>query len=355
MAGAVPVFTLTEAFDLLRSPFGSEDLASSTPALLAVDVGEGSDRLDTDGLGELTELLENVRAVTVGIVTGHVPTRAQSTVEAFDVLLGEHDGGGNLIVDLDSVDDALAAIAAATTANPQAAVAMGQLLRQRSYSSVARGLVLESLTYSMLQSGPEFAVWLQARGPAQVPPDTEPPVLGQRVGTALEVTLNRPKRANAVTAALRDGLVEQLRVALADPTIEGVVLRGAGRSFCAGGDLAEFGSTPDPATGHAARLTRSAGWWVHRLARNTRVHLHGACIGAGIEVPSFAGMVTATPGARMRLPEVAMGLVPGAGGTVSMPRRIGPHRTAYLAITGRELDAHQALAWGLIDRIDDKG
>ncbi len=229
---------------------------------------------------------------------------------------------------------------------------MGQLMRQRAFGSVPNGLVLESLTYSTLQSGEEFGAWLSERGPAEVPPDPEPPVLGERVGSALHITLNRPHRANAVSAGLRDALVEQLRVAGADPSIEGVVIRGAGRSFCAGGDLAEFGSTPDPAVGHATRLTRSAGWWVHRLSSRTRVHVHGACIGAGIEVPCFAGEVLAAADTRIRLPEVAMGLVPGAGGTVSMPRRIGPQRTAYLGITGRELDVDEALAWGLVDRIE---
>jgi enoyl-CoA hydratase/carnithine racemase len=346
--------TVAEALDLLRSPFGMEDLASSIPALLCVDLADSLRALSESDLDDLAELLESVRAVTVGIVSAPLPKRAHSTAGRFDVLVGEESPeNGDAIVHIDPVDDALAALAAATAANPDAAVAMGQLMRQGSYQSVPNGLVLESLTYSMLQSGGEFRAWLEERGPAEVPPDPEPPVLGERIGSALQITLNRPQRANAVSAGLRDALVEQLRVAAADPSIEGVVIRGAGRAFCAGGDLAEFGSTPDPAIGHATRLTRSAGWWVHRLSSRTRVHLHGACIGAGIEVPSFAGTVIAASDTRIRLPEVSMGLVPGAGGTVSMPRRIGPQRTAYMAITGRELGADEALAWGLVDRIED--
>ena len=66
---------------------------------------------------------------------------------------------------------------------------------------------------------------------------------------------------------------------------------------------------------------------------------------------SGTGTVLAAPDTRIRLPEVAMGLVPGAGGTVSIPRRIGRHRTAWLALTGAEIGADQALAWGLVDRI----
>jgi enoyl-CoA hydratase/carnithine racemase len=79
--------------------------------------------------------------------------------------------------------------------------------------------------------------------------------------------------------------------------------------------------------------------------------VHGACIGAGIEVPAFAGRVLAAPDAYVMLPEVSMGLVPGAGGTVSITGRIGRWRTAWLALTGSRLDAHTALSWGLVDEI----
>ncbi|HRD62678.1 MAG TPA: enoyl-CoA hydratase/isomerase family protein, partial [Nocardioides sp.] len=75
----------------------------------------------------------------------------------------------------------------------------------------------------------------------------------------------------------------------------------------------------------------------------------GACIGAGIEIPAFAETVVATPDAWFRLPELSMGLVPGAGGTVSIPRRIGRWRTAWLLLTGRDLAAATALEWGLVD------
>ena len=78
-----------------------------------------------------------------------------------------------------------------------------------------------------------------------------------------------------------------------------------------------------------------------------------ACIGAGIELPAFSGHISASRDAFFRLPEVAMGLIPGAGGCVSIPRRIGRHRTNYLAVTGMELSAEKALSWGLIDELAD--
>ncbi|HYT40119.1 MAG TPA: enoyl-CoA hydratase/isomerase family protein, partial [Acidimicrobiia bacterium] len=80
--------------------------------------------------------------------------------------------------------------------------------------------------------------------------------------------------------------------------------------------------------------------------------LHGACIGAGIEMAAFAGRVIAHIDAVISLPEVGLGLIPGAGGTVSLPRRIGRHRTAELALGGGPIDAPTAQKWGLVDAID---
>jgi enoyl-CoA hydratase/carnithine racemase len=79
--------------------------------------------------------------------------------------------------------------------------------------------------------------------------------------------------------------------------------------------------------------------------------VQGACHGAGVELPAFAVRVVADPAATFTLPEIAMGLIPGAGGTVSITKRIGRHRTAWLAITGKALDAETALDWGLVDEL----
>ena len=117
-------------------------------------------------------------------------------------------------------------------------------------------------------------------------------------------------------------------MAASDPSIAAVRLIGAGRSFSSGGDLDEFGSFPDPATAHVTRLTRSPARLAHLLGDRLEVHLHGACMGAGIELPAFARRVVATDDVAIALPEVGLGLIPGAGGTVSLPRRIGRQRTA---------------------------
>ncbi len=134
-------------------------------------------------------------------------------------------------------------------------------------------------------------------------------------------------------------------------------MTGRGPSFCSGGDLDEFGSFDSPADAHLVRLLRSAGQLISMLGIRARTHLHGAAMGAGIELPAFGDIVMAKPSTTIALPEITLGLVPGAGGTVSLPRRIGRHRTAWLALTGAHIDAQTAFEWGLVDEIteDDLG
>jgi enoyl-CoA hydratase/carnithine racemase len=145
--------------------------------------------------------------------------------------------------------------------------------------------------------------------------------------------------------------VDALRVADVDETVEAVIVSGAGPAFCAGGDLDEFGTAPDAAIAHFVRTDGGAGVLLHRVADRTEVRLHGACVGAGIELAGFAGRVVARADTRIRLPEVGMGLIPGAGGTVSITRRIGRWRTLFLALTGSWLDAATAARWGLVDEV----
>ena len=239
-----------------------------------------------------------------------------------------------------------------------ASLALVQLLRVGEALDVWSGLFAESTAYSMLQAGPEFARWLASRPAVRAAPPIGPPVeptlIVARDGARVHVTLNRPAVHNAFGTAMRDELVATLRTVVADPSIAEVHLDGAGPSFCSGGDLDEFGTLPDPATAHRVRMTRSPAWWLAQCAARTSVALHGACIGAGIELAAFARDVTATDDAHFQLPEVAFGLVPGAGGTVSLPRRIGRQRTAWLALSGRRIDATTALAWGLVDRVSGR-
>lgn len=247
-------------------------------------------------------------------------------------------------------DPAVASIVEAVGRTPLAGSALVRLLRTAERRSLEAGLVAESATYSTLQAGPELAAWLAARTPRARAEEGDP-VRVERHGDVLHLTLTRPHVRNALSTAMRDALVEALLLPVLDPSITAVHLRGDGPSFCAGGDLEEFGTFPDPATAHVVRLQQSVGRAIARVADRVTAHLHGACVGSGIELPAFAARVVADASTRISLPEVSMGLIPGAGGTVSLAARIGRHRTALLALTGSPIDAATALEWGLVDEL----
>jgi hypothetical protein len=255
-------------------------------------------------------------------------------------------GGADVVADGDDVD----LLRTAVGHNPQAATALAVLLRGADTRSAAEGLHAESAVYGVLQAGSEFARWRGAHPIRNRATVGGPPVVVHRDGSRLELVLSRPAVRNALDASMRDALAAALLAALDDEAVH-VELRGEGGSFCSGGDLDEFGTRPDPATAHLVRLARSPGWLLHQLAARTHVVVHGPCRGSGVELPAFAGRVTAHPDATFALPEVAMGLIPGAGGTVSLVRRIGRHHTARLALTGRVIDAPTARAWGLVDEV----
>jgi enoyl-CoA hydratase/carnithine racemase len=243
-------------------------------------------------------------------------------------------------------------LGAVVAAQPAASVALTQVLRMGGRVTPPERLVLESLAYSMLQSGAGFRAWLASARPRTPRPAAEPVRLC-RDGDRLAITFDRPWVRNAFDAGTRDALCEALHVAVADPSIAHVDLYGNGAAFCSGGDLAEFGTSRDPAQAHLLRVRRSPAALLQECGPRVTAHLHGACVGAGIELAAFAGRVLAAPDTVIRLPEVGMGLIPGAGGTASLPVRIGRERTAYLALSGDTLSAAQALGWGLVDEIGE--
>lgn len=248
-------------------------------------------------------------------------------------------------------DPSVERVAATVAADPLAATALALLLRGGEGRSIAEGLVAESTAYGLLQSGPEFARWRAGRIRVERPRDEGPAVLVERHGDELEITLNRPGVRNALDATMRDGLDEALGIASFDPSITVLHLRGAGPSFCSGGDLDEFGTRSDPPSAHLIRLLRSPARTLATVGGRTVAHLHGDAVGSGIELAAFARRVEADPGTRISLPEVRLGLIPGAGGTVSLPRRIGRHRTLLLALGLDVLDLDTALVWGLVDEV----
>jgi enoyl-CoA hydratase/carnithine racemase len=258
-------------------------------------------------------------------------------------------------VTVESVPDALAELTERCERWPQTAAVCDDVLRAFDpAASTFTGIVTESLAYSTLQSGAEFARWLAERGPATVPKIADP-VVAERDDDRLTVRFNRPGRHNAFSTDARAALLEALEVARLDPSVTEMVLTGNGPSFCSGGDLAEFGTFADPASAHIARTRHSPALVLDeitaRLGRACRAEIHGQVQGSGLEMAAFCGWVSCDPDAVLGLPELALGLIPGAGGTVSITRRIGRWRTAYLVLSGRSIDAGTALRWGLVDEV----
>ena len=332
---------LAEALDALRAPDATERFSPLTgERALVIALGADPGPREAE-VAAAASCLVALPAPTIALAAGELSPAAEALARRCDVRVRERGE--------------LAPVLAGIDAAPLAAAALAQLLRAGEGAGVEAGLVLESLVYSTLQAGPEFAAWRARRdAPRLRPPPKGPAVRVARAGALLRVTLARPEKRNAFSAEMRDALVEALRVAACDPGIDEVVLDGEGPAFCSGGDLDEFGTLPDPATAHVVRTTRSAARLLAATAPRVRAVVHGACVGAGVELPAFAARVVARADASFWLPELALGLVPGAGGTVSLPRRIGRQRTAWLALSGRAIDARTALAWGLVDELREE-
>lgn len=296
-------------------------------------------------------------SLTVGVATRQPPGRLRPLLDALTfTLVSPHlDADARQLVRVPDPWKEYAALAEAVAQRPRAAVALGQLLRGSPSAGTLQGLASEAAAYSMLLSGPEFAAWLATRPtPRPVGVDVGRPFVRlRRTGAELSLLLDRPERRNAFGFRMREELYEALEVAALDDMVERVELAGAGPVFCSGGDLAEFGRARDLVAAYLVRLDRAPWRLLDRLRGRVTVRVQGAAVGAGIEMAAFAGRVVAAPQTFFALPEVEMGLVPGAGGTVSVPRRIGRWRAAWMMVGGARVDAGTALRWGLVDAIDD--
>lgn len=256
-------------------------------------------------------------------------------------------------VAVERFDAAIDKVAATVAKAPVAAVTFVQLLRCATGLTIEQGLVFESVAYSTLQGGVEHAEWLGRRPGRSLTHASgerggETPVVATRSDGTLTVELNRPSLHNAYNVAMRDALCEVLSVAAFDKSVK-LQLRGRGESFCSGGDLSEFGSGPDSASANLIRTRRSPARLLAAVSSRTRAVVHGVCAGSGLELASFASSVVADGDVMVWLPELSMGLIPGAGGTVSIPRRAGRGRTAWLGLSGERIATSTAIAWGVVD------
>lgn len=268
-------------------------------------------------------------------------------------LIGFGDPAHPLAGTLDAIVEppvSIEALIRQVTRAPRAAAVAVQLLRSLEGLPLERALQLESMCYGLLQGSAEHGAWLAARvAPEQVAPAGK--LIVERHDSVLHLVIDRPQARNAIDRPLRDQLFEAFVLAALDPEVRSFTLRATGSTFSVGGDLAEFGTTRDPATAHLIRSRTLPALALAQRAEILDVHVQGACVGAGLEVAAFAGRLTATSDAWFQLPELAMGVIPGAGGCVSVPRRIGRQRTGLMILSGRRINATTALRWGLIDAV----
>lgn len=173
-----------------------------------------------------------------------------------------------------------------------------------------------------------------------------PVVTTARHAGVLLVTINHPP-VNALSVDVRRGLLAAAQEADADASVAAVLIVGAGRAFIAGADIREFGQTP---------MAPSLPEVCNRLEACSKpvvVAIHGPALGGGLEVALSAHYRLAMPDARLGLPEVLLGLLPGAGGTQRAPRLMGVKPALEMMLSGRHLGAGEALALGLVDRLGE--
>ena len=165
-----------------------------------------------------------------------------------------------------------------------------------------------------------------------------------RDGDIAVVTVNNPP-VNALGTAVRQGLFAAMEEVDADDAIKAAIIIGSGRTFPAGADIREFGQAPQP----------PALWEVcTRIEETTKpviAALHGTALGGGLEISLGAHYRIADPKARVGLPEVLIGVMPGAGGTIRLPRVAGIPAALEIMVSGRQVPAKEAVALGVIDRL----
>jgi len=158
------------------------------------------------------------------------------------------------------------------------------------------------------------------------------------------VTIDSPP-VNALSAAVRAGILECVQQAIADPSIQAIVLTCAGRTFIAGADITEFGKPPKKPTLDEV-LTA-----IESSPKPVVAAIHGTALGGGLEVALACHFRVADKSSKLGLPEVKLGLLPGAGGTQRLPRAVGPELAVKMIIGGDPIGANEALQNGLIEEM----
>lgn len=179
-----------------------------------------------------------------------------------------------------------------------------------------------------------------------------PTVLFEKRGGVGTLTLNRPEVINAFDTRMRDDLFAALEAVRDDPEVRAVLIRGAGeRGFCAGADLTEFGSAPSQAVARQVRWERDLWGLFLSVPKPIVAALHGYAIGSGVEIACLCDLRIASEDAVFRMPETALGMIPAAGGSQTLPRAIGLGASLIALLANETIDAERALSLGLVHRV----
>jgi enoyl-CoA hydratase/carnithine racemase len=184
---------------------------------------------------------------------------------------------------------------------------------------------------------------------------TGDPVLVTTEGGVAVLTLSNPPM-NLVTLELTRRLHGTLERLAADATVRVLIVTGAGeRAFCAGSDIKEFGRVADDVVARKLEAENAAFSRLAGFPKPTLAAINGVAFGGGLELAVCCDLLIAAADARLALPEVKLGVFPGSGGTIRVPRRIGEGRAKELMFTGEPIGADTALAWGLVNRVVPRG
>ena len=165
------------------------------------------------------------------------------------------------------------------------------------------------------------------------------------------ISLNRPQVVNAYNLKMRDDFSEALSAVQLDQEVRALLITGEGRGFCAGADLTEFGSAPSQVIARQVRWERDIWGQLVNLDKPVVAAVHGYCIGSGLEIALLCDLRIAAAGTVFALPEVQLGMIPAAGGTQTLPRSAGRSQALDLLLTGRRIQAEEALTMGLVTRL----
>jgi enoyl-CoA hydratase/carnithine racemase len=170
------------------------------------------------------------------------------------------------------------------------------------------------------------------------------------------VTLNRPQALNAYSVQMRDDLYEVLGAIKDDDEVRVTIVKGAGdKAFCAGADLKEFLTAPSATEARQIRFRRDLWKLFLSMPQPLIAAVHGYVLGSGMEIAACCDIRIASEDAVFGLPEVGLGIIPGAGGTQTIPRLIGLSRSLEMLLTNRWIPCDEAYSFGLVNRIVPKG